>query len=207
MLHLFSDLGFLVVVAGGLSFLSLFSLFLSLLHSMITSNLPSNNFVVVLVELSYSVGLYFTYPIQMWPAIQILEGSRGYRSFVHCFQNLKKFEDDDWNSLVPSMIFRTFLVLLTLICATTIPKFGTFVAIIGSISCSLIAYILPSLFSLKLHPHATPKETWIKYGMCAFGAVGGVVSFVIEMVALFGVKEGGGGEVDEHAARCFNGTR
>ncbi len=172
----------------------------SVTKDMVTSNLPKNNFIVVLVELSYSIGLYFTYPIQMWPAIQILEGSRLYRSFTKFFNtSIKSFDNDEWNELIPSMIFRTLLVIVTLICATAIPKFGTFVAIIGSISCSLIAYILPTLFSLILHPNATRNEKWIKYGMCAFGVIGGFISFVIEIIELFQSK----GIVDDNTLRCW----
>ena len=179
----------------------------SVTKDMITSNLPDGNFIVVLVELSYSIGLYFTYPIQMWPAIQILEGSRAYRSLKICVKSIKTFEDEEWNELVPSMVFRTVLVLITLLCATTIPKFGTFVAIIGSISCSLIAYILPSLFSIKLQPHASKKATYIKYALCGFGALGGLISFIIEIVEL--VDSMGESNVDANTLRChgYNGTR
>ena len=178
----------------------------SVTKDMITSNLPDGQFIVILVELSYSIGLYFTYPIQMWPAIQILEGSRMYRSLKSLINNLKQFDEESehWNELLPSMIFRTLLVIVTLICATSIPNFGTFVAIIGSISCSLIAYILPSIFSLKLHPNATARETYIKYGMCAFGAIGGFVSLIIELIALFGTSTEGG--ADANILRC-GGTR
>ena len=170
-------------------------------HDMITKNLPCGDFVVILVQLGYSVGLYFTYPIMMWPAIEILECSRFYQKFQ--LMLVGKTYDDE---LVPSMIFRAFLVVLTLVSATTIPQFGTFVAIIGSVSCSLIAFILPALFHLKLHPEASSKDKWIKWGLVGFGALGGAVSLCIEVADL--VQSLGDGSVpDQNCLRCFgNGT-
>jgi solute carrier family 36 (proton-coupled amino acid transporter) len=163
---------------------------------MITANLPDGEAIVVVVELSYSIGLYLTYPIQMFPAIQILEESRVYRTMKRTLEG-KTFD----NELGPSYLFRTVLVLVTLLCATTIPKFGTFVAIVGSVSCSLIAFILPAAFSIKLHPEErTTRKTYIKWGMLLFGLIGGLVSLVVELEDL--TQSIGAPSTDANFQRC-----
>ena len=150
----------------------------SVTKDMITENLPSGKMIVIFVELSYSLGLFFTYPIMMFPAVQILESSRMYASFKN-FMSGKTYDDEK----VPSILFRSWLVVLTLIAATTIPKFGTFVAIVGSVACSLIAFIMPALFSIKLK--GPTSDTKLKWGMVALGIIGGSISLVIEIADLF----------------------
>jgi proton-coupled amino acid transporter len=121
----------------------------SVTKDMITENLPSGQLIVIFVELSYSLGLFFTYPIMMFPAVEILESSRMYSTFKK-FMRGKTYNDDT----VPSVLFRSCLVLITLIAATSIPKFGTFVAIVGSVACSRMQ--TPSAGSTS----SAPPSSW-----------------------------------------------
>jgi proton-coupled amino acid transporter len=179
--------------------LTVYLCFAGATEDMITANLPDRDFVVIMVELLYSLGLFLTYPIQMFPAIQIVENSRLYRSIEERLKG-KTFDDD----LGPSYFIRTVLVMLTLLCAATIPKFGTFVAIVGSVSCSLIAFILPAAFSLKLHQEeAGSTKTYIKWGMLLFGVLGGVISLVLEIDDL--AESIGQPRTDADVVRCSKG--
>ena len=40
---------------------------------LITSNLPSDNKMVVLMQVFYCVSLFFTYPIMLFPCLQVIE--------------------------------------------------------------------------------------------------------------------------------------
>ena len=147
------------------------------IEDMVTANLPQRAPIVITVELLYCTGLFLTFPIMMWPAVQILEGSRMYRS-LDCFSS----KSENGNSLLQSILFRTLLVAIVSTAAIFIPKFGLFVSLIGCFSCSMLAFILPALFSLKLDESGDGRS--VRWFMVAFGVIGGGISFVITMIEL-----------------------
>ena len=81
------------------------------------------------VKLALCVALYFTYPMMMFPVHGILE------ALV---------------TNVPSFIIRTLLVILTAIVAYSIPDFGKFLSLVGSSICTLLGFIFPCYFHLKV---------------------------------------------------------
>ena len=84
--------------------------------------------------------------------------------------------------MMQSIIFRTILVAVVSVAAVVIPKFGLFVGLIGCLSCSMLAFILPAMFSLKLDDGQ--RGRWLKWFMVWFGVIGGGISFVVTMVEL-----------------------
>ena len=88
-------------------------------------------------QVSLCVGLYFTYPIMLFPAIQILEDTLFTRGALVAESRRS--------------LFRAALVLLTATVALGVPNFGLFISLIGSSCCALLAFVLPCVFYLKLH--------------------------------------------------------
>ncbi|CAH2074505.1 unnamed protein product [Thlaspi arvense] len=72
-----------------------------------------------------------------------------------------------------SMVFRTILVLSTLVVALTVPFFATVAALIGSFIAMLIALIFPCLCYLSI---MKGRVTNVQIGICIFIVIIGVVS-------------------------------
>lgn len=82
------------------------------------------------VKLSFVVGLYFTYPVMMHP----------------CWQIVEKWLDSSSSSYNHRRnIMRAGGVLLTGCIAAGVDNFGTFISLVGSSCCSLLALILPPM--------------------------------------------------------------
>lgn len=70
-------------------------------------------------------------------------------------------------------VFRFLVVLAVGILATSVPGFGTFISLIGSLCCASLAFIVPALCHLVLHRN---EMRWfgcsVDVFLIAFGAVG-----------------------------------
>lgn len=113
-------------------------------QDIITLNLP-NDWSTVLVKVGLCIGLFFTYPVMMYPVHEIFEG---------------KLLQSQWfqksatpSSNIPYLILngvRGLSVLGTAILAVSVPGFGIFISLVGGTVCALLAFVLPSLFHMKL---------------------------------------------------------
>lgn len=84
----------------------------------------------------YSLGLLGSYPLNMVPAFEIIEN-------CGCFKRI------GGNKKIPrvrSLVMRTLMVIFTAIIASIVPKFGLFISVIGSFTCTALAFILPVSF-------------------------------------------------------------
>eukprot|EP00659_Diplonema_papillatum_P008200 gene8200-12650_t len=97
------------------------------------SNLPTFDIMTALVQLAVCTGLFFTYPVMMFPVYQIVEES---------------FKKPDGSP--PGNAPRYAIVVLSAFVATLVPSFSSFVVLVGSSTCALLAFILPAIFSLKI---------------------------------------------------------
>lgn len=112
------------------------------------------------VKVSLSLSLYFSFILQMFPVVDISDYAVYYAmssrdSALPTPLNRKMI-------LVQSLM-RIFCVCLTGIVAITVSNFGLLVSLTGSLANSMIAFILPTLFYLRIiqfryHPH--PFESW-----------------------------------------------
>ena len=125
----------------------------------ISSNLPAFEKLQVMVQIALSVGLYFTFPVMMFPVYQILDSYRGAKDAEADFK---------------SNIVRFVVVFASAFVASAVPSFSSFIVLVGSSTCALLALILPAVFSLKLQssspvgmcsrahvhtrPHASPPQ-------------------------------------------------
>lgn len=135
---------------------------------MITFNIPQNK-ITSFLRLFYCLGVFFTYPVMLFPLYQITETK------IRCLRDQRFC----WRSI----IFRSALVIMTGVIGLQIPHFGLFLGIIGSLACSMLAFVLPALlhFRRKDRGDATRGGDVKDLSIIAFGVVGGLVSFSVTL--------------------------
>eukprot|EP01012_Entosiphon_sulcatum_P057881 TRINITY_DN81752_c0_g1_i1.p1 TRINITY_DN81752_c0_g1~~TRINITY_DN81752_c0_g1_i1.p1 ORF type:complete len:425 (+),score=31.28 TRINITY_DN81752_c0_g1_i1:37-1311(+) len=126
-LVLYAGLGALGYVAYG-----------SAVRDVVLLNLPVTPWTIS-IQCMYCVAVLFTFPLQLFPAAQLLEHGR------------------QWSSLTVSL-FRTILVLLmALVAMFGAAHFEYFCSLIGAFCCTPLAFVFPAMFHLRL-----PAPRWQK---------------------------------------------
>jgi len=141
--------------------------------AMITVNFPASK-LTSFVRLFYALGVLFTYPIMMFPVFNLLEGAFPFMTTgTQHQQDMKRFG------------FRFIVVNISGIIAVSIPHFGLFLGLVGSVCCTLLSFILPSLFHYLRPGKPTGNGLTLsdKFDifMIIFGIFGGAISFSITM--------------------------
>jgi len=99
----------------------------------ITLNLPLLDWEAQTTKIMMSCGVFLTYPLVMYPAVEILLpsilGWKGFKSMA----------------VVTELGFRYCLVFITFGLAAAIPKIDLFISLIGAVSSSTLALIAPSI--------------------------------------------------------------
>ncbi|KDR21512.1 Proton-coupled amino acid transporter 1 [Zootermopsis nevadensis] len=105
----------------------------------LTLNLPQEDILAQAVQLTISVGVLFSYALQMyvpieilWPRIQRRWGPFKYSSLIE-------------------IIFRSSLVLITFILAEVIPHFSLFISLVGAVSSTALALFFPAIMDIATH--------------------------------------------------------
>ncbi|KAG0042225.1 neutral amino acid transporter [Gryganskiella cystojenkinii] len=129
---LFTSLGALSYAAFG-----------SKTQTVVLLNLPQENRLVQSVQALYSIAIMLSIPLQLFPAVRIMENGIFTRSGK--YNTLVKWEKN---------FFRTLSLLM---CAAIAIWAGEdldkFVSIVGSVACIPLAYIFPAMFHYKTHPN------------------------------------------------------
>mmetsp|Transcript_15290 Transcript_15290/g.33115 ORF Transcript_15290/g.33115 Transcript_15290/m.33115 type:complete len:550 (-) Transcript_15290:601-2250(-) len=147
----------------------------------ITRNLPPNG-VSVLVKVSLCVGLYFTYPIMLFPVFELME------EFMQCSTDTNFVE-------IKRNVFRSLFVAFTAFISWVIPNFGIFISLIGATASAALAFVLPSVFYLILRRADMSWFQITREVVCiSVGVVGGVLG---TMNAIWDVMEVMRGEVPD----------
>ncbi|KAJ1979581.1 hypothetical protein H4R35_001458 [Dimargaris xerosporica] len=123
------------VSIGALSYLT----FGDKVETVVLLNLPKDSRVVHMVQLLYSLAIMFSVPLQMFPAIRILEAGLFVRSG-------KGNPWVKWQKNLFRCLLALFVALVALVGAE---KLDRFVALIGSFACVPLSFIYPALFHLK----------------------------------------------------------
>ena len=97
------------------------------------------------VKLALSTGLFFTFPLMMFPVFSVMENS----SFM------------DTQSFAAKNFIRIATVLFAVFVALGIPNFGDFISLVGAGACAALAMILPAYVHLKLAPYMTDPEVFV----------------------------------------------
>ncbi|RKP34679.1 transmembrane amino acid transporter protein-domain-containing protein, partial [Dimargaris cristalligena] len=147
---------FIFVSDGALSYLALGDK----VATVVLLNLPADSPVVHSVQFLYSLAIIFSVPLQMFPAIRILEAGLFVRSG-------KGNPWVKWQKNGFRVLLALFIALISLVGAD---KLDRFVALIGSFACIPLSFIYPSLFHLK----AVARTRWRRITdilIAVFGAI------------------------------------
>eukprot|EP00347_Sterkiella_histriomuscorum_P012049 403370085 len=122
---------------------------------LITSNLPKG-VVVWIIKIFFSINLFFTYPLQIYPANVIIES--------YLFSSLPKSKKRQWLK----NLSRTILILFTIVfCISMGDSIDKFISLLGSLTCTPISFTLPCIFHLKLC-NPSRNEKIINYFIIVF---------------------------------------
>jgi len=142
----------------------------------IISNLPQSN-TTSLMKVSLCLGLFCTYPLMMFPVIEMLEEFLGRAGDA---------VPAKWNAMRSSLVLGTGAVALL------VPKFSLFIALVGASGCALLAFVLPSAFHLKLRYEQMSALERLREASCiCMGIVGsilGTMSAIADMRAAFAAE-------------------
>ncbi|CAG2166710.1 unnamed protein product [Oppiella nova] len=102
----------------------------------ITLSLPKEA-LYISVQLMYSIAITISYPVQLYVAIQLI--------WPLIDNKLRQFKINSFMIGSSNYMFRTLLVLITYALAALIPKLELILALIGAISCSTVAIMIPPI--------------------------------------------------------------
>ncbi|KAK2068818.1 hypothetical protein P8C59_003437 [Phyllachora maydis] len=136
----------------------------------VISNFPQDSRLVNMVQLLYALAVLIGTPVQLFPAMRILE-SRVFSASASGKRNaVTKWKKN---------VFRAALVVLcAFVAALGAGHLDFFVAIIGSLACIPLVYIYPPF----LHYHAVAQSPWARaadVGLMVLGGVGMVYTSVV----------------------------
>lgn len=98
----------------------------------ITLNLTDHFWYATFVKCGLCLGLYFTFPVMMFPVWAITESL-----------SMRMIDDSHTRT-----VFRSLLVALSALVAYAVPDFGKFLSLVGSSICTILGFILPCYFHL-----------------------------------------------------------
>lgn len=197
--------GLLMRVVGGITvFMALFGTagywaFGDETEAPITLNLGHSK-AATLVQGALCVALYFTYPVMMFPVWtiaeeRILELSSPVEEYEAAGTEDQSDDDEDdedkdeashshhhQHHAPPSghvwqrRVLRSCVVLTTAVIAYAVPDFGEYLSLVGSSICTILGFLLPAYFHLKVYG-AELKTS--EYGLNVFLLVGGTLFAVV----------------------------
>ncbi|XP_043226186.1 amino acid transporter ANT1-like isoform X1 [Amphibalanus amphitrite] len=133
-------------------------------REIITLNLPPSDGTIdfaMVVKCCLCFSLFFTYPLMMFPVVTIIE----------------KRLPASYLTTSRGNVLRLLLVATSGLVVVMIPNFANLMAIIGGTCCTLLAFVLPGLFHLRLRRRSiTRKEKIFDMFLIGIGVVGAVIA-------------------------------
>lgn len=130
---------FVVMVLFATSGVLSYATFGSSVQTVVFSNLPRNSHFVQVVQALYSVAILLSMPLQLFPALSILE--------LGLFKRSGKY---DWHTKMSKNAFRFCVVLFCMMCAWLgANDLDKFVSLIGSVACVPLCFVYPPLLHLR----------------------------------------------------------
>ncbi|KAK3091092.1 hypothetical protein FSP39_017053 [Pinctada imbricata] len=115
----------------------------------ISNNLPSQPFIIV-INIIFVIKALFSYPLPYFAAVEILEETffRGKPKtfFPQCIDSVGKLK-------VWGVALRLWLVIVTMLLAIFIPHFAILMGLIGSFTGTMLSFVWPCYFHLKIKWH------------------------------------------------------
>jgi len=130
-------------------------------QGIITLNLPAGPMPLT-VKGCLCFSLFFTYPVMLFPVVEIIERRMGIQG-----------------SVMKGNILRAGLVLITIVTVCIITDFSTIMVLIGATCCSLLAFILPAITHLRIFRNRLTKQNKIEdYTILVFGIIGTIIGSI-----------------------------
>ncbi|KAH9998794.1 transmembrane amino acid transporter protein-domain-containing protein [Russula compacta] len=168
---------FLLVLFGGAGALAYLT-FGSDINTVVIKNLDSSSRFTQAVQFLYSLAILLSVPLQLFPAVRIMENSLFTRSGKM-----------DWNVKWQKNMFRFFTVMgCTVISWAGAKDLDKFVALVGSFACVPLCFVYPAMLHYKACAH-----TWRqKAADIALGVFGVAAAFytTVQTIALMAQPAG-----------------
>ncbi|XP_046372025.2 amino acid transporter AVT3B-like isoform X1 [Haliotis rufescens] len=135
-------------------------------NQIITLNLPKGQSIdfSMIVKSFLCIALYCTYPVMMFPVMKILERYT--------------ITDADKNYLKGN-ILRACMVLCTGVVVLMIPNFANLMALVGASCCTLLAFILPGIFHLRIFSQSLSLSQKVTdWSLIAIGVIGTLIGTI-----------------------------
>lgn len=154
----------------------------------ITGSLPSTPLYDA-VQLSYAIVVLGTYPVLLYVPIQVLWGIIKKKIGPRLSGTHDRKLQGGFKLLVAELAFRAGLVLITYILAEVIPKLDLIIALVGAVTSSSIAVMIPSILHTVTF-WETRKDKWAKARLLGVNLVLftiGLASFILGVI--FSMKD------------------
>ena len=188
----------LVIIVVTILFVSLGSIgyliYGSDVETVILLNLPQQNMFVNIIQLLYSLAIMLSTPLQLFPAIKIIE-DKFFPRFIKIYSDKSKGEDPSnvsyqlysgklnwkikwWKNLVRSIIVSSVVTYAYF----GIDSLDQVVAIVGSFCCLPLVYVIPPMLHLRCYTKGLQKASyttgnavgmiiWFDYFLIFFGVI------------------------------------
>ena len=155
------------VILGIICFYAIFGLtcwmaFGDTVHTVLTTSLPDTNLSTT-VQLAYSVAVLFTFPLQNFPALEIM--TRTIQAIRPCASTSRHKQQQRSGGKKTCWKSRNFLsaclvIGLALVAVGTMHSLDKVVSLMGSLLGCPIAFVFPPLIHSRLATDLTPIRLW-----------------------------------------------
>jgi proton-coupled amino acid transporter len=149
---------FLLISFGLLNYLA----YGQYIAQMVTLNIETS-LTSAFSTLSYLLAIILTYPLMLFAPFEIIEYKLGR-------DKARRYSD----------FLRIVIVSFTLAVAVILKqKADKYIALLGALLCSPLAYIMPSIIRIKLKPKVSSIDTIFGFSFIALGVIGSIVTLII----------------------------
>ncbi|KAI8320342.1 hypothetical protein GQ54DRAFT_298724 [Martensiomyces pterosporus] len=160
-----------IVIFVGIGSLS-YMAFGDSVETVILLNLPSGKPSTVLVQLFYSLAIMLSVPLQLFPAVRILESGIFLASTSGKGDPRVKWQKN---------LFRALMVLfIAMIAIFGADQLDNFIAIIGAFSCTPLSFIIPA----GLHYQISHGRRWTQAKDVLLAAIGSVIMVYVTYIGI-----------------------
>lgn len=157
-------------------------------HGTITVDLPARDLFYEADRLMFAFAIFLSYPLQLYVPIHL---------FWPWFQ--EKLPENLQKSTTINNLYRTSLVLLTFVCAAVIPYLDLVISLVGALSSSFVALIIPPIIHLaafweERYTFKSGHWKWIclkAFLISTFGIIGSIMGTYTSVIALIQASTGG----------------
>lgn len=148
------------------------------LEDIVFFSLPTSQPFYLLIQILYAVSALFTYPIQLFPAIRIMENSK--------FLRMRLFnEKGRTRNKYLRYGLRLFMIGCVFLIAYLTKSFHLFLGLIGSCIMTTLGFGLPIwLYMAQFKDRIPKKKKYINYGILGFIIFFGSFAFIISLRGL-----------------------